>query len=158
MRRLLDQFQRALQRGNRAETADGLQQLIAARVPLEEQWLQLALMAIDLGEIGSARRAADLYVESCGGSPAARFQRAGVLARIGLFDEVIVLLRALPANVPNPFSYALARGSAALHLARRTKPVSGWRRPSGRDRNRARYGIRCRCWSTSQSIPSWPNA
>jgi tetratricopeptide (TPR) repeat protein len=115
-RRFIDQFQRALQRGERAEIADGLRQLIAARVPLGEQWLQLALMAIDLGEIGSARAAADLYVESLGGSPVARFQRAGILARIGLFDEVIALLRALPANVPDPFSYALARGSAALHL------------------------------------------
>ena len=115
-RGLIDRFQRALQRGGRAEIVDCLRQLVAARVPLGEQWLQLALMAIDLGEIGLSRGMANLYVESSGGSPAAQFQRVGVLARIGLFEEVIALLRALPANVPNPFSYALARGSAALHL------------------------------------------
>jgi tetratricopeptide (TPR) repeat protein len=115
-RRLVGLFQQALQSGNRTEIVDRFREMIAARVPLGEQWMQLALMAVDLGEIRLAREAGDLYVESLGGTPVAQFMRVGVLARIGLFDEVLPLLRALPANVPEPFAYALSRGSAALHL------------------------------------------
>jgi tetratricopeptide (TPR) repeat protein len=114
--RLVDQFQRAVRRRNRAEIVERLAELIAVRVPMAEQWLQLSLMAIDLGEVALARAAADLYVEGLGGSPAAQFTRIGVLARIGAFEEVIALLRGLPSSVPDPFSYALARGGAALNL------------------------------------------
>jgi tetratricopeptide (TPR) repeat protein len=83
---------------------------------MAEQWLQLSLMAIDLGEIGLSRAAADLYVESFGGDPVAQFRKAGVLARIGAGDEAMALLRTLPPSKPDPFSYALARGSTALNL------------------------------------------
>jgi hypothetical protein len=114
--RLVDQFQRALQRRDRAEIVDRLGEMVALRVPMAEQWLQLALMAIDLGEIGLSRAATDLYVESFDGDPVAQFRKAGVLARIGASDEAMALLRTLPPGAPDPFSYALARGATALNV------------------------------------------
>lgn len=94
---------------------DRLRDLIALRAPMGGQWLQLALIAISLGEIGLGRGAADLYVESFGGSAAAQFQTVAVLARFGAFDEALALLRTLPPNVPDPFSYAHSRGAAAVN-------------------------------------------
>jgi tetratricopeptide (TPR) repeat protein len=114
--RLVDQFQRALQRRDRAEIVDRLREMVAVRVPMADQWLKLALMAIDLGEIGLARAAADLYVESFDGSAVARFRKVGVLARIGAFEDAMALLRSLPPGVPDAFSCALARGATALNL------------------------------------------
>jgi tetratricopeptide (TPR) repeat protein len=114
--RLVDRFQRALQRRDRADIVERLRDLVDRRVPMAEQWLQLSLMAIDLGEIGLSRAAADLYVESFGGDPVAQFRKAGVLARIGAADETMALLGTLPPSTPDPFSYALARGSTALNL------------------------------------------
>jgi tetratricopeptide (TPR) repeat protein len=122
---LVERFERALQRGLRAEIVPTFKEMIATRVPLGEQWLQLSLMAIELGEISLARGAADLYVESFRGAARAQFLKAGVLARIGLFDEVLPLLRALPPDVPDKFAYALARGSAALHVGE-TEDAREW--------------------------------
>ena len=123
--RLVERFERALQSGMRAQIVPAFGEMIATRVPLGEQWLQLSLMAIDLGEISLARGAADLYAESFQGAPRAQFMKAGVLARIGLFDEVLPLLRALPSDLPDRFAYALARGSAALHLGE-TEEAREW--------------------------------
>jgi tetratricopeptide (TPR) repeat protein len=111
----VEQFQRALQRRDRAEIADRLRDLVAARTPMAAQWLQLARIAADLGEIGLARQAIDLYVESFDGSAAAQFTKAGFLTYFGAFDEALALLATLPPGVPDPFSYALSRGAAALN-------------------------------------------
>lgn len=112
---LVARFQRAVQRRDRAEIVDRLRELIAIRAPMGEQWLQLSLIAIDLGEIGLVRQAAGLYVESFGGSATALHRKIGVLVRIGAFDEALAVARALPANEPDPFSYALSRGSVATN-------------------------------------------
>jgi tetratricopeptide (TPR) repeat protein len=112
--RLVEQFQRALQRRDRQEIVDRLRELVAVRAPMADQWLQLSLMAIDLGEIGLARRGIDLYVESFGGGAAALNRKIGILARIGAFDEALALVRSMPATEPDPFSYALSRGAAAV--------------------------------------------
>jgi len=113
--RLVDQFQRALQRRDRAEIVDRLRQLVAARAPMAGQWLQLSLMAIDLGEISLALSAIDLYVESSGGTPPALIRKFSVLARIGRFDEALALIRTISPTRPDPYTYALSRGAAALN-------------------------------------------
>ena len=112
---LVAQFQRAVQRRDRSEIVDRLRELVALRAPLADQWLQLSLMSVDLGEIGLVRQAIDLYVESFGGSPAALHRKIGILARIGAFDEALALARAMPVTEPDPFSYALSRGAAAIN-------------------------------------------
>ena len=112
--RLVQQFQGALRRRDRAEIAERLRQLVASRAPMANQWLQLSLMAIDLGEIGSALGAIDLYIESNGANPAALYKKITILARIGRFDEALALARTIPTDVPNPFAYALSRGAAAV--------------------------------------------
>jgi tetratricopeptide (TPR) repeat protein len=112
--RLVDEFQRAYRRRDRAEIAGCLEQMVARRVPMGEQWGQLSMIAFDLGEVTCARQAIDLLVESFGGTPASRFAKVGFLAHIGAFDEALALLRTLPADQPDPFSYALCRGASAL--------------------------------------------
>ena len=67
--RLVQQFQIALQRKDRAEIVDRLRQLIELAAPMAGQWLQLAPMAADLGEFGLARKAIDLFVEASGRDP-----------------------------------------------------------------------------------------
>jgi hypothetical protein len=111
----VEQFQRALQRRNRAEIADRLRDLVAARAPMAGQWHELARIAVDLGEIRLARQAIDLYVESFDASPAAQFTKARFLTYFGAFDEALALLSTLPASVPDAYSYALSRGAAALN-------------------------------------------
>lgn len=112
--RLVDRFQQALRRRDRAEIVDRLRDLVAIRAPMAAQWLDLSSMAADLGEFGLARSAADLYVESCGGGPAALNKKVDVLAYIGEFGEALALQRTLPPTVPNPFAYALSRGALAV--------------------------------------------
>ena len=135
--RLVDQFQRALRRRDRAEIVDRLRQLVAVRAPMAGQWLQLSLMALDLGEVRLGLEAIDLYVESAGGDPPALIKKFSVLARIGRFDEALALIRTIPQTQPDPYTYALSRGAAALNAgesaearqwleeATRTRPHSG---------------------------------
>jgi hypothetical protein len=123
--RLVALFQRAFQRRDRAEMVDCLGELIAVRAPVADQWLQLSLTAIDLGEIGLTRAATDLYVESCDGRPAALHKKIGVLARMGVFGEALALARAMPTDQPDPFSYALSRGSVAVN-AGETNEARQW--------------------------------
>lgn len=111
---LVDGFQKAFQRRDRAAIVDRLGELVAARAPLADQWLQLARMAVDLGEIGLAHRAADLFVEGSSGDPAALFRKVGVLEYMGAYGEALALLRTLPPTVPDAFAYALARGTLTI--------------------------------------------
>lgn len=78
------------------------------------QWLRLALMAADLGEIGLGRDAIDLFVDNFGSDSAALFKKVDVLASFGALDESLALLRTLSPNVPDAFSHALSRGSLAI--------------------------------------------
>jgi tetratricopeptide (TPR) repeat protein len=112
--RLVQQFQQALRRRDRAEIVEYLRQLVALRAPMAGQWAQLARMAADLGEIGLARQAADLFVESFAGDPAALFRKVGILEYMGAYDEALALLRTLPPTVPDAFSHALARGTLTI--------------------------------------------
>jgi len=142
--RLVDQFQRALRRRDRAEIVDRLRQLIAVRAPMAGQWLQLSLMALDLGEVRLGLEAIDLYVESAGEDPPALIKKFSVLARIGRFDEALALIRTIPQTQPDPFTYALSRGAAALNAgetAEARKAAFGlglaFARPAGGFRERA---------------------
>lgn len=113
--RVVAQFQRAVQRRDRSEIVANLQELIALRAPMAGQWLQLALIGVDLGEIGLARAAAGLYVEAFERSPQAHFDTVAIFARFGAYDEALAILRSLPPTVPDNFSYSLSRGAAALN-------------------------------------------
>nr|WP_166177360.1 sulfotransferase [Altererythrobacter segetis] len=135
--RLVQQFQQALLRKDRAQIVDSLRQLIELAAPMAGQWLQLAPMAADLGEFGLARKAIDLFVDSSGRGPDALIRKVDLLAYIGAIDEALALLRTLPPNVPDPFSHALSHGALAsaageseearlwLEKALRLRPQSG---------------------------------
>lgn len=112
--RAVDQFQRAFRRRDRGEIVARLRDLVALCAPMAAQWLQLAMMAVDLGEIGLGREAIDLFVESFGGDPAALFKKVDLLAYAGAFGEALALLRTLSPAVPDRFSYALSRGSLTV--------------------------------------------
>jgi Tfp pilus assembly protein PilF len=112
--RLVQQFQQALQRRDRAEIVERLRQLIRLAAPMAGQWLQLAQMAADLGDFGLAREAIDLFVGSFGEDAGALMKKVDVLAYIGAADEALVLLRTLPPTVPDAHSYALSRGALTV--------------------------------------------
>jgi hypothetical protein len=123
--RLVQQFQIALQRKDRAEIVDRLRQLIELAAPMAGQWLQLAPMAADLGEFGLARKAIDLFVEASGRDPEALIKKVDLLAYIGAVDEALALQRTLPPAVPDTFAYALSRG-ALTSSAGETEEAREW--------------------------------
>jgi tetratricopeptide (TPR) repeat protein len=112
--RLVQQFQQALLRRDRAEIVDRLRQLIRLAAPMAGQWLQLAPMAADLGEFDLAREAIDVFVGSFGEESGALMKKVDLLAYIGAFDEALTLLRTLPPSVPDAHSYALSRGALTI--------------------------------------------
>ena len=113
---LVERFQAALRHDDRATIVDTARQLVALRAPLGEQWLSLAMIAAHNGEVGLAREAGELCVESCGGGPAAAARTVDLLAQIGAWPDVLALLRSLPADLPTPSAHAYTRGTAALYL------------------------------------------
>ena len=103
---------RASERATIVETA---RDLVARRVPMAGQWLPLAMIAARNGEVTLARAAFDLYAESFAGDPGVAYRKVDLLIHLGAWDEVLALLRALPAGAPRPASYAYTRGTAALY-------------------------------------------
>lgn len=112
---LVEQLQPALQREDRATIVDSVRQLIELRAPMGGQWLALAQIMTDNGEIGLARRAIDLYVDSSAGNPAALSQKAAMLAHIGAWEEAAAVLDTLPPGQPDAATHAHMLGVAALH-------------------------------------------
>jgi len=110
---LVDKFQRALQREDRAEIVDTARQVVAGRVPLAGQWLPLSLIAAQNGEVSLAREAFELYFESCGRTSSAAFLKVDLLTQIGAWEEILALLRDWPRD-SRPATYAANRGAAAL--------------------------------------------
>lgn len=115
---LVEQLRPALARNDRARLTSIVEQLVARRAPMGAQWQALAQIAVGIGELGLSRAAIDLFVEACGGTDAARYQKAALLAESGAMREADALLRALPADVPDPVGNAYSRGMSALSLGR----------------------------------------
>lgn len=113
---LAERLQRALMASDRAAIVECIEGLVAQRAPMGGQWSQLARIAAEHGELTLSRRAMDLFVEASNGSPAARYQQAGLLAQAGALREAHEVLRALPEDVPDPGINAYSRGAAALAL------------------------------------------
>src|SRR5687767_5038496 len=114
--RLLAQLGPALERHDRLALKDIVGRLVAMRAPLGGQWRSVAQVAVDIGELQLSREAIDLFVAASGGSPAARYQKAALLAESGYLREADELLRSLPEDVPNPVANAYSRGITALNL------------------------------------------
>jgi hypothetical protein len=112
--RLVDQFQRAFRQRNRADIVECLREMAAWRAPMGGQWQDLARIAADLGEFSLARQAIDLFVEAFDGHPGALAKKVDLLTYLGAFEEALTLLRTLPHDIPDAFSYALARGSLTI--------------------------------------------
>ncbi len=113
---LVDQLGPAIQRNDRAKLNDITEQLITARAPMGNQWERLAQIAARNGELILARKAIDLFVEAGGRQAAVQYQKAGLLAQIGAWDDVVALLNKLGENIPSPIAQAYSRGTAALYL------------------------------------------
>ena len=113
---LLGQLEPALAQRDRARINAIIAELIVLRAPLGEQWQRLAQLAQQGGELGLARQAIALFVEAAGGSPAAVYQQAALLAQIGAWREAYALLCTLPETVPDPATNAYSRGIAALNF------------------------------------------
>ncbi|HSG33635.1 MAG TPA: sulfotransferase [Sphingomonadaceae bacterium] len=122
--RLVDRLQPALRRGERGTIVEILHELIDLRAPLSSQWLSLSVTAANNGEVTLARRAIDLYIESCPGDPGALHKKVALLSTIGLWDEAYALLRELAQDQPDPLSYAYSRGTAALYVGDREEARS----------------------------------
>ena len=116
--RVVERLQPALERQDYAGLRAVIGDLVALDAPMGEQWQALAQIAADVAELELARRAIDLYVDQSGGTPAALYQKAGLLAHAGAWREADALLRTLPETVPDPVANAYSRGIAALNLGR----------------------------------------
>lgn len=127
----------ALQRRDRVGFVDAVRSLIEARAPLRTGWEKLATPLLDFGELGLARRAADLHSQVNERSPEALVAQAVIYARAGLREEALALLEAVPRNVPDAATNAYLRGTLLMNLgdapaarsaltdAHRARPTSG---------------------------------
>lgn len=79
------------------------------------QWRPLSMVAAHNGEVGLAREAFDLFAESFPNDPGVLYRKVDLLARIGAWDEILVLLRDWSMDAPPPATYAYMRGTAALY-------------------------------------------
>ncbi|WEK47945.1 MAG: sulfotransferase [Candidatus Andeanibacterium colombiense] len=113
---LTDRFQRAIRRGSRSEMVENLRGLIELRAPMAEQWLQMAMIAIEIGAVVLALQAVDLYLDDFDWHPAALFRKVKVLAQVGAYSDAFALVCSLPQDLPDRFSHALIRGAAALNV------------------------------------------
>lgn len=113
---LVDKFQSALRRGDRAAVVDLARQLVEARAPLGGNWLSLAFIVAHHGEASLAREAFDRYLEGAGGDPTAALRKFDLLAVVGAWDEALAYARGFPADQQGNASYAYARGTAALYM------------------------------------------
>jgi len=113
---LVDQLQPAIEQGDRARQNAIVKELVDRRAPMGGQWQQLALLALSNAEIGLARQAMDLMVETLGNDHAARYHQAALLTLLGDWQGADRLLQALPEDVPEPASNAYSRGITALNL------------------------------------------
>lgn len=112
--RLLDKLGPALRRQERATIVAIVEQLVALRAPVGQQWRQLAYLAANHGELQLARAALGLWVEASGGTLDARFQKAKALFDLGLIEEAEETVRALPEGFPDPLSNAYLLGGAEM--------------------------------------------
>jgi tetratricopeptide (TPR) repeat protein len=108
-------LQWAIQRDDRASIVDSMRQLVDGRAPLGGQWVAFARVAAQNGEVSLARRAIDLYVEGSDDATAP-YKKVALLSLLGAWDESLAMLRGLPANLPDPATYAYTRGTAALYV------------------------------------------
>jgi len=80
------------------------------------QWLTLAQIMADNGELRLARTAAALYVEAGGRSASTLSHQAALFAHIGAWDEASAVLDELAPDQPDLATHAQMRGVVALHL------------------------------------------
>jgi tetratricopeptide (TPR) repeat protein len=112
----LGELNSALARRDRAKIVEATRRLIDERAPLAGDWINLAKIAAQYGEIGLGRAAAELAVEHAAPDPAAGYVKVQFLAQIGAWEETLELLRSLPEDRPDPSSYGHSRGTTALYL------------------------------------------
>jgi hypothetical protein len=115
---LVGRLQSAVRQDERATIVDTMQQAVRRRVPLGGQWVRLSQIAAANGEVTLARQAFDLFLDSAMGDPGALSQKVALLSYIGAWEEAYSLLQILPADQPNPASYAYHRGLAALYVGK----------------------------------------
>ncbi|KPL68546.1 hypothetical protein SZ64_10775 [Erythrobacter sp. SG61-1L] len=63
-----------------------------------------------------ARRALDMFTQGANDNSMATFQKAGLLAEIGIWQDAYELMSALPEAVPDRASNAYSRGTSALYV------------------------------------------
>ena len=118
--RVVERIGPALRSGDRDGQNEIVRQLLQLRAPMGEQWQALANMVLRNGEVSLAVRAMDMFVAAQGNSPLARYVKASVLERCGLYRESYELVRSLPRDVPDRASYAYSRAAVALTLGELT--------------------------------------
>ncbi|HTN14632.1 MAG TPA: sulfotransferase [Sphingomonadaceae bacterium] len=106
----------AVDEGDRPRTNDLIRELLRLRAPIGPQWHQIARIAADNGEVTLARRALDMFTQGEGCNPTALYQKAGLLADIGIWQDAHDLMSTLPDAVPDRVSNAYSRGTCALYV------------------------------------------
>ncbi|WP_336981011.1 sulfotransferase [Altererythrobacter fulvus] len=106
----------AVEQDDRRRTNDLIRELIRLDAPIGPQWHVIAQIAADNGEVTLARQALDLFTQSANDNSMAVFQKAGLLAEIGIWQDAYDLMSGLPEVVPDRASNAYSRGTSALYV------------------------------------------
>lgn len=113
---LLRDFVTALQKNQRREVNVIAFRLLEQQVPIRDKWRLVAKVLQTNGELSSANRAMQLYVEQTGGTHGARFEQAAVAAQTGRLQQAWDIMATIPPDVPDRAGHAFIRGTMAINL------------------------------------------
>lgn len=112
----LQQLKNALGRRDRAAINAIVFELTSVAAPLGGQWLALARLMLENGELTAAQSAVQLLIAQTGDTPESRFHQASILAQCGQIKPAWEIMAALPDDVPDPLGSAYLRGTMAINL------------------------------------------
>lgn len=113
---LIGALKEALTRRDRTATNQAVEQLLAAKAPLGQEWKRIAELMRISGEFGLAHRAIDAFIDAAGETPQARYAKVVLLTQTGRLREAHDLLARLPDDRMDPAARAYVLGNTALTL------------------------------------------
>lgn len=124
---LAARFVVALRRRDRRGAREAAAAMLAARLPLGQQWRAVAHAMLNDGEFSLARRAAVLLAGQVG-TAQAKFEAAAIQAKSGRPEQAADMLERLPGDVPDVLGNAYTRGVLATNLGRLDEALGHLRR------------------------------
>lgn len=113
---LLRQLKTAIESQQRSAVFSAIDSLLAADVPIGDQWRLVARISRHDGQLQQARAAMERLMRGREYTPALQFEMAAFLADIGDVAEAQNVLRRLPPNFPDPATRLHFEGTLALNI------------------------------------------